>query len=130
MFYYQFYKSFRKRCFFVWKMLFRLQNRSQFSQDIWRNVNYVREINVISWGTLIKAFYLPKNLRHRFVDENDNAKTNSNIPSAFLLFKSIAFFKVLITSVFSIVNVWHAFTYFFFFSWTKEHRLKTLIKNI
>ena len=30
-----------------------------FSQDIWGNVHYVHEINLISKGTLIKAFYLP-----------------------------------------------------------------------
>ena len=30
-----------------------------FSQNIWGNVYYVHEINLISRGTLIKAFYLP-----------------------------------------------------------------------
>ena len=30
-----------------------------FSQDIWGNVHYVFEINLIFQGTLIKAFYLP-----------------------------------------------------------------------
>ena len=30
-----------------------------FSQDIQGNVHYVSEINLISEGTLIKAFYLP-----------------------------------------------------------------------
>ena len=45
-----------------------------FSQDIWENVYYVPEINLISSRTLIKAFYLPnkqfkRNLRHSFVDE-------------------------------------------------------------
>ena len=44
-----------------------------FSQDIWVNVHCVREINLISQGTLIKAFYLPsktkRNLRHGFVGE-------------------------------------------------------------
>ena len=29
-----------------------------FSQDIWGNVHYVPEINLIPWETL-KAFYLP-----------------------------------------------------------------------
>ena len=45
-----------------------------FSQDIYGNVHYVPEINLIFEGTLIKAFYLPKkkikrNLRQSFVDE-------------------------------------------------------------
>ena len=45
-------------------VLFHLQNRVSvfeiliFSQDIWENVHYVPEINLISSGTLIKAFYL------------------------------------------------------------------------
>ena len=30
-----------------------------FIQDIWGDVHYVPEINPISKGTLIKAFYLP-----------------------------------------------------------------------
>ena len=30
-----------------------------FNQDIWGNVHFVREINLIPQGTLIKAFYLP-----------------------------------------------------------------------
>ena len=44
---------------------FHLQNHVQFfeilifSQDIWGNVHYVREINLISEGTLVKALYLP-----------------------------------------------------------------------
>ena len=33
-----------------------------FSQDIWQNVHYVREINLIFLGTPIKAFYLWNNL--------------------------------------------------------------------
>ena len=61
-------------------VLFHLQNRVTvfeiliFSQDIWGDVHYVREINLISLGTLLKAFYLQtkqleRNLRHGFVDE-------------------------------------------------------------
>ena len=51
-------------------VLFHLQNRIsifrnlnfefEFSQDISGNVHYVPEIYLISQGTLIKAFYLPK----------------------------------------------------------------------
>ena len=33
-----------------------------FSHIIWGNVNYAREINLISKGTLIKAFYLPSTI--------------------------------------------------------------------
>ena len=29
-----------------------------FSQDVWENVHYVPEINLISEGTLMKDFYL------------------------------------------------------------------------
>ena len=31
-----------------------------FSQDIWENVDYVHEIDLISEGTLIKAFFSPE----------------------------------------------------------------------
>ena len=45
-----------------------------FSQDIYGNVHYVPEINLISEGTLIKAFIsqtkqFKRNLRHGFVDD-------------------------------------------------------------
>ena len=45
-----------------------------FGQDIYGKVHYVPEINLISEGTLIKAFYLPnktfkRNLRHDFIEE-------------------------------------------------------------
>ena len=45
-------------------VLFHLQNHVSvliliFIQDIWGDVHYVPEINPISKGTLIKAFYLP-----------------------------------------------------------------------
>ena len=48
----------------LFSVLFHIQKRvsvfliSVFSQDIWGNVHYVPEINLISWGTLIKVFYL------------------------------------------------------------------------
>ena len=74
---------------------------SIFSQDIWGNVHYVPEINLISSGTLIKAFIfqekqIKRNLRHGFVRrttaEDNNAKINvcPNIPCAFFLFKASA----------------------------------------
>ena len=65
-------------------VLFYLQNVSQFfeilifSQDIWGNVHYVPEINLISYGTLIilnsdyfisRTKQFKRNLRHGFVDE-------------------------------------------------------------
>ena len=57
-------------------MLFDLENCVSiliFTQLIWENVHYVPNKNLISEGTPIKAFYLPrktnlKNLRGSFVD--------------------------------------------------------------
>ena len=45
-----------------------------FSQEIWGNIYYVPEINLISQETLIKAFIsqtkqFERNLRHVFVEE-------------------------------------------------------------
>ena len=46
-----------------------------FSRDIWGNVHYARETNLISEGTLVKkpfisrAKQIKRNLRHNFVDE-------------------------------------------------------------
>ena len=42
-----------------------------FSQDIWRKVHYVREINLISEGTMIKTFLFSKQIpsTHDFVGE-------------------------------------------------------------
>ena len=47
-----------------------------FVLDIWGNVHYAPEINLISYGTSMKALYLPwkqikRNLRHGFVDEDN-----------------------------------------------------------
>ena len=73
-----------------------------FSQDIWGNVPYAPEINLISYGTLIKAFYLPNKkiskksetrfYRRKAVEDN-TAKINvfPKIPCTFLLFKASAF---------------------------------------
>ena len=64
------FSSDRKILMSLLSVLFHLQNRIsifrnlnfefEFSQDIWGNVHYVPEIYLISQGTLIKAFYLPK----------------------------------------------------------------------
>ena len=62
-----------------------------FSHNIWGKVHYVREINLISLGTLIKTFYLPsktnlKKIEIRFCrrktaeDDNAKIKVSPNIP--------------------------------------------------
>ena len=76
-----------------------------FSQDIWGNVHYVPEINLISYGTLIKAFFLPnktilKKSDTRFcrrkTAEDNNTKINDfpNIPCTCLLFKASVFLQI------------------------------------
>ena len=47
------------QCSFIYKTVSHFFEILIFSQDIWGNVRYVPEINLISRGTLIKAFYLP-----------------------------------------------------------------------
>ena len=93
-----------------------------FNQDIWGNVHYVPEINLISWGTLMKALYLASKPNKKKSEtqfcrqktaEDNNAKINifPNIFCTFLLFKAIPlllisfsknllFLQVLRTSVF------------------------------
>ena len=74
------FSSDRKILMLLLSVLFHLQTVSQlfeiliFSQDIWGNIHYVPEINLISQVTLIKAFSLSsktnlKILRHGFVEE-------------------------------------------------------------
>ena len=101
-----------------------------FSQDIWRNFHYVREINLISEGTLIKAFYLRRKTNQkksetrfcgRMTAEDNNSKINvsPNMPFIFLLFKASAYLQIFLPrkskfwecQLFSIVNVWHSFIY-------------------
>ena len=76
-----------------------------FSQDIGQMFRYVREISLISQGTLIKVFHLPiktnfKKSEARFcrqkTAENGNAKINvsPNIPCTFLLFKGSALLQI------------------------------------
>ena len=76
-----------------------------FSQNIWGNVQYVPEINLISKRTLIKAFYLlnKTNLKKsetlfcgQKTAEDNNAEINvsPNIPCTFLLFKASAFLEI------------------------------------
>ena len=54
-----------------------------FSQDIWGNVQYVPQINLISQGTLIKVFYFPNKTKsetrfcRRKAAEDNNAKNRS-----------------------------------------------------
>ena len=71
--------------------------------------SYVREINLISYRTVIKAFYLPSKTNQkkygtqfyrRKTAEDNNAKINvsPNIPRTFLLFKSSAFFQIFLPS--------------------------------
>ena len=74
-----------------------------FSKDIWGNVHYVPEINLISYGTLIKAFIsraeqTKRNLRHGFLDEGQlktimKINVSPNMPCTFLLFKASAFLQ-------------------------------------
>ena len=58
------FSSGRKILMLLLSVLFHLQNCVSifeiliFIQDIWGNVHYVTEINLISEGSLIKAFYL------------------------------------------------------------------------
>ena len=69
-----------------------------FSQYIWENVYYVREINLISEGTLIKQIKKISETPfcRRNTGEDDNAKLNvsPNIPCTFLLFKASLFLQI------------------------------------
>ena len=76
-----------------------------FSQDIWGNVHYICEINLISEGTLIKAFYLLSKTNQKKSEtsfckrktvEDDNAE-NKRFPEYtlyLLLFKASAFLQI------------------------------------
>ena len=46
------------QCSYICKTVFQFFEILIFSQDIWESTHYVPEINLISYGTLIKAFYL------------------------------------------------------------------------
>ena len=67
-----------------------------FSQDIWGNVDYVPEINLISYGILMKVFHLPTRFCRRKTAEDNNTKISvfPNISCTFLLFKVSAFLQV------------------------------------
>ena len=91
--------------FFIYKTESQFFEILIFSRNIWGNVHYVREINLISQGTLIKTFYIPiktnqKKSETRFyrrkTAEDDNATINvsANIPCTFLLFKGSAFLQI------------------------------------
>ena len=74
-----------------------------FSQNIWEYVHYVLEINLFSYGSLIKASYLLSKTnyiksetwfcRQKTAAEDTNVKINisPNIPCTFLLFKASIF---------------------------------------
>ena len=74
-----------------------------FSQNIWEYVHYVLEINLFSYGSLIKASYLLSKTnymksktwfcRQKAAAEDTNVKINvsPNIPCTFLLFKASIF---------------------------------------
>ena len=92
-------------------VLFDQQNPSPFfeififSQDIWGNAHYVPEINLTSYGTPIKAYFIPSktNLNksdtrfcRRKTVEGNNPKINvpPKTPCTFLLFKANAFLPI------------------------------------
>ena len=77
-----------------------------FMWKCYGDVYYAHEINLISYGTLIKAIYFPskKNLKksktwicRRKTAEDDNTKilsVSTDIPCTFLFFKSSAFLQI------------------------------------
>ena len=52
--------DYRKKnpCYFIYKTVSQFFEILMFSQGIWGNAPYVHETNLISYRTLIKAFYL------------------------------------------------------------------------
>ena len=75
-----------------------------FRQDIWGNIHYVPEINLISEEKQIKVFYLPNKMiykksetwfyRRKTAEDNiAKVKVFPNIPCNFLLFRASAFLK-------------------------------------
>ena len=83
-------------------MLFHLQNRVSifgnliFSQGIWGNVYYVPEINLISEGSLIKAFYLSNKISEKFTFPTSLKASNkrTHIPLFINLFVSLIELKM------------------------------------
>ena len=106
------FSSNRKILMLLLSVLFYLQKKKLqffeilvFKQDIWGNIHYVPEINLISSGAQIKALYLLKKTIYkksetrfcrRKTAEDNNAKTNvfPNILCSFLLFKASAFLQI------------------------------------
>ena len=79
-------------------VLFHLQNCVSvfeiliFSQDIWKSVHYVLEINLISYGTLIKAFYLPsKTIQKKFETRFCRRKATKDNNAKIKVFPSMSF---------------------------------------
>ena len=93
------------QCSFMYKTMSQFFEILICSQNIWGNVHYVPEINLISKRTLIKAFYLPSKVSlkksgtsfsRQKTAEDSNAKINIslNIPFTFLLFKASVFLQI------------------------------------
>ena len=99
-----------------------------FSQDAWGKVHYVREINLISEGTLMEAFIsrakqIKRNLRQIFVDKRQlkiiMRKNKLSFEYTLYLFvhQSYAFFQIFLPrksnfwerQLFLIVTIWHVF---------------------
>ena len=105
-----------------------------FSQDIWGNVDYLPEINLISKGTLIKAFYLPsKTIKRLGLVEEKQLKTicqNKYFPkySLHLFFpRNLLFRQLLRTSVF--LNSKCLIFLYTFISLIKSMHSKTSLKE-
>ena len=92
------------QCSFIYKTESHSFETWIFSQDIWGNVCYAPEINLIPLGTLIKTFYLqrktnkkkPKSWfsrRKTGKDENANINVSPNIPSTSFSLKLVHFFN-------------------------------------
>ena len=100
----------RKILMSMLSVLFHLQNRVSvfeiliFSQDIWGDVHYVPEINLISLWTQLKAFYLPNKTtwkksetrfcRRKTPEDNNAIIAVPNIPCTFFLFKARTFLQL------------------------------------
>ena len=84
-----------------------------------KSISFPKEIWKKTFISRAKQF--KSNLRHAFVDKDDNAKVNvpPDIPCTFLLFKASAFLQIFFPrkskfwerQFFLMVNVWNSFTY-------------------
>ena len=53
------------QCSFIYKTVSQFFKILIFSKDIWGTVHYYTDINIISKGNLIKAFYLPSKTNYK-----------------------------------------------------------------